>query len=393
MRGLSAPRRYLAVTPNNQNAADAPLQDSLGLVRILTDQRLFTQARAECRRLVQERPQSAEAHAAMGDVCSAEGAWTEAVQWYEQALDLGFDPAVMEKLAAARGRATRGTTTPPTAVAPLAPELPPSERRLARQGLVGIVVAGVVLLSMLALLVMIMVGRESPDELREAERIAAPAQTELPAQPSGTPPPSGQPPSAGGPGSGAALPQAGPRQPPQAPVSYTGGQPVRSPQAPDQNPSYVPADTVASAQEKAILRQMYMERFREGTSVGQRSSLAFDQRSGFAILTLTAPQMRDLERLEVEILTTSFRAAVSAMRSDVSLQSIVVRVISRVPNDLGEPEDTVIFRGSTSRDALRYWLGASEQPSLAQLKTMIFPDAWWDQAALDRYVRAQPEGE
>lgn len=359
-------------------------EDALSQVLALVAQNRYAEARALCHQVLRERPTSAEAHAAMGDVAAAEGAWTEAVQWYELALDLGFDPQVMEKLAAARSRGVRRAPEPPPVAqtAPPIPLPPPVAQREPTRYRAGLIAAGAVALLLVMALVMNLTQRSGP---RPSDLNQTP-----PPAPSVSQPPMVAPSTQTGPAGVTAVVPAAPPVQPQAPaVRYTGAPPVGGPRPSPRTSTYYQAGPLTTTREQQIQKRMHLERWHEGTSLSQNISLAMDSYSGLAILTLQAPRTTDLQQLEVDVLTGAFRAALSAMRNDATLNTLIIRCVTSLPNEGGEYEDTVVFRATATRDAMKYWLGTSARPSLDQARNLIFSDIWWDRAALQRYIRLQ----
>jgi len=375
------------------------LAAELAEVRMLSDRGRYNEARSLAQKLLDEHPSDADVHTAMGDVCSAEGMWNEAVRWYSASLELEFDPKVMEFLAAARARAVQSGVAPEQA-----PTVAMAERKATpeeadeRRRVVPLAIAGV-LLATLLLFFSIRWATTAPRDAGAAPEQSAPPAAPGIGQGSSAWAPTG--PTSYGAASSTAAAQASPatvypttvtpgvssEQRPGRPVRYTGQPPLtqRTPVA------KTVGDDAASitGRDKRIVKQMHIEKFHEGTSVPDRAAATVDPYSGLAIITIRAPQTADSRRLEYEVVQAAFKAAMSAMKVDGSVRAIVVRCVTQIVNEQGIEEDVILFRGAFNRDNLKYWLGSTGRPSYQQISTSIITEAWWDEDAVSRYLGAQ----
>jgi hypothetical protein len=377
--------------------------DELANAQMLSDRGSFGEARQTCQLLLRDYPSSADAHAAMGDTYATEGRWSDAIKWYELALELDFDPGVMEKLASARGHAIRsgsGAVAGPQVAVPRreAPVVEDDDRGRKRQ-LVGLVALGVILVTVIAFLVF-RPGQGQPETDQPGPERAS-------AQPSSSSPLAAQglrggpamagaaaaQPASGTPGSGAAAPPAGET----AGTRYTGQPPVSSGPAkrprPDQ--TEVPIAELYSGIEQHVLGQMQLSKWREGTSMSNNVSLALDDLTGSGIMTVRAPRTTDPDRLERDVLTSAYRASAAALRADSSLREMVVRCVVRLPNEQGEDENYVVFRCKATRESLGQWIAGDPMPTIERLRSGLLGQVWWDRETLKRYIegrRAASEG-
>lgn len=371
-------------------AGDGIVVDELANVKIMSERGEHARARALCQALVRDNPHNADVHAAMGEVCAADGSWAEAVKWYESALQLDFDPMVMERLAAARGQSIRagtgGAAGPSVSVPRMAPATPEAEEAgWTRQHIVGVVVAGVVLLSVLAYLVIRSLGH--PTEVAETR---GPAPTEA-APPGGFL--GGAPPTASAPTGTVATTAAAPAATPPV-AKYTGAPPVppgSEPTGQEQTWTTPSPAEIYSRAEQHVLAQMVVEKWREGTSVLPQASVALDDYAGTGIITIRAPLTDDISRFEFDVLAAAYRAAVAAMRADPSLREVVVRCLVRMRSDEGGEENLVVFRARATRESLGHLAGGTEQPTVESLRGGVFASIWWDKETLQKYLQGRAE--
>jgi hypothetical protein len=350
------------------------------MVQMLIERGEHQEARALCQRLLGERPQSAAVRAAMGDVAGAAGNWNEAVEWYERALELDFDATVMEKLAAARSRVIhsgRGPVTGPSvAVAP--PRPAPIERRESpwRRHAPLLIVAAVLAVALLLLFARTVTGVKGVRETAGPASEARHQQAQTPTAPAPVPP--ADIPPAPTPGARAQITG----QAVQTPARYTGEVPPRSLTGPTHQ--LQPATPIISTQDLRILTRMQMEKWRDGTPLTRRASVAYDSYSGVGILTLHAPSGVDLRGIQEDILQAAYRAALRSMRGDSNLRTMVVRCVATVPVPGGDEMEAVVFRATASRDRFARWLPAevTATPTLEQIAREILSDVWWDTETL-----------
>lgn len=368
----------------------ADLGDQIAQVQMLTEGGMHGEARTLCQELVRLHPDSGPAHAAMGDVHAAEGTWNEAVDWYELALNLSFDSTVMEKLAAARSRAIRaGGPSPSPGILP--PEPLAAEEPRSSQQVVGLVIAGVLLVSMLAFFfVRSATQRDEGD--RAADAHVGPAQPPPgPEQPPGAgyaSPPRSQP--TAGATSGATLESASPSLASQPTARYSGQSSSARPGSGQSQPSR--STVLASSHDQQVLNTMHHLRRNPGSSSRSAvASLALDDYSGLGILSIRASLTSNLAQLEQNLMLKACQSAISAMRADPKLNSLIVRGIAEVPNDKGKAEDVVIFRATATREALKDWIERNQAPAAHQVSGLL-TDVWWDQQALARYLRSRGRG-
>ena len=371
---------------------DRRLADELANIRMMADRGNFEQARNLCRTLLGDSPDDPDLHAAMGDVFGTEGRWADAIKWYELALELDFDPTVMERLAAARGHSIRNGTAAaagPQVAVPRRPQ--PVEQGDAgrRRQAVALVALGVILLSAIGFLIF-RPGKASPGDEGGASGGPTARAGAAPTTVGGyglsnpaTPTAPGQTLA----GTGLSAPPAGEA----SEARYTGHPPVSSGAAPAPagGSDDVPVAELYSRIEQHVLGRMKLDKWREGTGVSPSVSLALDDLAGIGILTIRAPRTGDADRLEQEVLLSAFRAAVSAMRADNSLRELTVRCVVRIPGEAGADDNTVIFRTRATRDSLGRWLGVSQLPTAEQIRQGVLGEIWWDRDALLHYLQAR----
>lgn len=363
------------MTRSDGPSEDTQFQDRVAEVQMLAQRGQHEQAGELCRALIRERPDSGPAHAAMGDVCAAGGRWNDAIDWYEQALNLSFDPAVMEKLAAARSRALRSRPDEAQAgVAPAAGDAAEGERGLSPQ-VAGLVIIGILLVTMLVFF--IARGMSRPADTTPA----APVRTE--ARPPGPPIPT---PSAS-PESASAVVSTAPPHLPETAAQQPAPTPTPRPQRTTRQERPVPTTEVVSAREQRILDKVHFVRLESAGGARLPAAMALDDYSGVGILTFRIPLREDLTGVEQELLTAAFRAALAAMRADTALKTLVVRYLARTPGEVEDEEDAVIFRATALRDRLQPWMDRADIPDMQQLRTAVLTDVWLNQAALERHAQ------
>jgi hypothetical protein len=378
------------VSPDRPSAGQRPLDDELAMIAMMTGRGDLAAARALCHRLLEDAPHEARLLAAMGDISVADGAWVDAVDWYERALEADFDPTVMQRLAGARSRSLHPGAAPSTASATPAAPVAPSTRAPAgpavaggsqargqardRQ-IIGIVIAVVVIMSLTTVFLV-----RSANRRPERPRSATTPQAAVPAaaQPSraAAPQPSGAPATPAVP---AATPADG-----AAPVRHTG-------QAPRPAEAPLPPAVITTSREHQLLRRMHMEKWGEGTRVSGTASMASDPYTGQSIITIHAPRTAEVWQFEADILTATYRIALSALRNDQDLQTVVVRCVGTVAGEDGQEEEVPVFRAAVPRARVVEWLQRSDMPSFEQMNQGIFEGVWWDKNAearcLDRQSR------
>lgn len=368
---------------SSEREASTRSDDELAMVRMLAERGEHDEARALCQRLLEDRPQSAAVRAAMGDVAGAEGNWNEAVQWYERALELDFDALVMEKLAGARSRAIhsgQGPTAGPT-IAMSESRPAPAARTTEntwRKNAPLLIVAAVLLV------VLILVIGRAVTGAREARQVAATAPavrqrggptaaTEPATPPADIPPPAA---------AGARAQLTGKAV--QTPARYTGQVPPRS--TGGEGYELRPATPTISTQDLRIMMHMQMEKWRDGSPLTRRASMAFDSYSGVGILTLHAPSGVDIKGIQEDIIIASYRAALRSMKADADMRTLVVRCVATVPGPQGEDMDAVVFRATATRDRIARWLrpDATTMPPPERIAREILADVWWDTETLSK---------
>lgn len=368
------------MTNSRGSSEDGRFQDSIAEVQMLAQRGQHQEASELCQALIRERPDSGPAHAAMGDVCAAEGRWNDAVDWYEQALNLSFDPAVMEKLAAARSRALRsGAPEAQPGPAPAPARAAEGERGVSPQ-VVGLVVIGVLLITLLAFFLSRGLSRPSETTTVEPSRVEArPVAPGPPPAPVPTPGPSAEYPPAVVSSAPTPLPQTTRQQPAATPT----------PRRPPRQARLTPTTEAVSSREQRVLDQVHFVRLEAAGSARLPAAMALDDYSGVGILTFRIPLPDNLAGLEQEITIAAFRAALAAMRADAALNTLVVRYIARTPGELEDEEDAVIFRATALRDRLQPWMDRTDIPDFQQLRTNVLTDVWLNQAALERHAQSR----
>lgn len=344
-----------------------------------------------CESLVEEYPEDGHIWAALGDAYAGCGDWVKAVDFYERALDLSFDPAVMERLAAARRHAIRGDQAAPVTPRPAAP-VPAARKTGPSTGVLIAVILGIALVPILSILLVRASGGGGgePDYASSAEDVSMPATADgvaAPLQPTqpATPGPAG---AAPGPPASAALPTAGAPQY-RAPV---GGASTPSTLTRTTAPrSSRPPAAMASDVDRKIMGQLRLERAGAGGLSSRATAMAFDEYAGLGILTLATPSASDPNRLEAELLAAAFYAAANSMRTEPGLRSLIVRALCRVPDDSGRDQDVMVFRAGVTRARLEKWLTGATVPTPQQVRSEILQDIWWDQQAVARMMQPRPE--
>ncbi len=384
-------------SPENQS-----LEIALAEARALVDQQDYDGALAMCHRLIEEYPESGDARSIMGDAYAGDAQWNEAVSWYERALDLNFDPSVMERLATARGNAIRAGTASSAApqIALPRPRAPEPERSTAPQFVVGAVVAGVLLIPILAFILIRAVNApdadESPPATQRGEEFAEDIYPE-PQAGGATPqaPASPQAPATGssaggyaGTGGSALTPSTTPQ--PTAPLTGAADRPrTTTPQGGRSTRGTAQRGVAVSTRDQHIMGRLQLHRVGAGRSGVRATALALDDFSGAGILTISAPATTNLSRLENDLLLAAFYAGASAMRTDTGVNALIVRCITAIPNARGQMEDLVIFRTDISRAKLAPWLKSGRMPTMQQIQGEILQNIWWDKQALARYLQQQ----
>jgi tetratricopeptide (TPR) repeat protein len=110
----------------------------------------FDSAVGLCESIVERYPESGAAWAVLGDAYAGTGDWPKAVDFYERALDLNFDRAVMERLAAARRHAIRGDEVPVVAPPIVAPA--PARKAWTPTWVIVAVILGILMIPILGIL-------------------------------------------------------------------------------------------------------------------------------------------------------------------------------------------------------------------------------------------------
>lgn len=367
------------MTHTDRSSEDIRFQDSIAQARMLAERGQHEQAMELCRELIRERPDSGPAHAAMGDVCAADSRWHEAIDWYEQALNLSFDPQVMERLAAARSRAIRSGPDDAQASAATAPPGAARDERGLSPQIVGLVVIGVLMVTLLAFFMAR--GLSRPPDVTTAA--VDPSRVQVRPPPPGPPPapaPTPTQPQAVVPSAPTPRPTATPR--PTTPTPRPTARPDRTP----------PTAEPISTREQRILDQVHFVRLQATGATRLPAAMALDDYSGVGILTFRIYLPDSLAGLQQELALAAFRAAAAAMRTDPGLKTLVVRYVARVPGEDGEEEDeehVTIFRATALRDRLQPWIDRAETPDAEQLRTEVLTDVWLNQAALERHVRSR----
>lgn len=349
-----------------------------------------------CADLIAAYPESGEALALMGDAYAVQHDWNLAIEYYEQALDRSFNPDVMERLAAAR-RASIRVSSPDTAAPSMrvtAPGRPAGGvRAKASPYLVAAVVIGVLLIPLLAAALLRTTSDSGDDEMAgdtpASARQALPAgdaagsetYIDQPVRPAAPEPAPGPAAASGGSqaiGTAAARPQTA------APSQQTAPQVPSYPRQTGRQRGGERA--VASAREKKIMGQLELHRAGAGQSAARATALALDDYSGTGILTIAIPPTVDMNRLQSDVLLAAFSAAAGTARTDRGVKALIVRCLSRLPDEQGQLDDVMVFRAAVTADAVRPWVEQNRTPSIQQIANEIFRDVWWDQQALARYI-------
>ncbi len=363
--------------------------DELAMVRMMIERQDYAGARRLARRLLNDRPDNAAVRAVLGDLSAAQGQWTEAVNWYEQSLEMEFDATMMEKLAAARARAIETGTGPESG-----PEIPlvvsrptvsATTSRERRQRGMLFLMGGIVLAGALFYLLAVAFGPRSQGGAEPAPVGVAQPTAASAAAPRSVAPKAGIAP-AGEPRAGTAPAPGGLGTPP--PVRYTGRpQSATGAQAPSEN---LPAATILTAEEHRVLARMYMERWRDGSPLTRKASLSIDTYSGVGIMTLRPPASSSVADLEQDVLRSAFRAALRTMRTESAMRTLVIRCASPVSADSGGDEDVVFFRATATRERLQPWLtnNARTEPTADEIRAGVLADLWWDRNTMRRYLQS-----
>ena len=83
------------------------------------------------------------------------------------------------------------------------------------------------------------------------------------------------------------------------------------------------------------------------------------------------------------------QAAAAALKADANLRELVVRCVSRIPDEQGGEENVIIFRARVSRESLQKWSGQGTMPTIEELRGGVLGEIWWDQDALSRHVKTE----
>lgn len=351
-------------------------------IRALIQRGDLASAHALTQHLIAEFPNRTDLSVLMADIQVASGNTAEAIRWYENALELDFDPGLMERLAALRSGMSQNPPLeePPTGPVPLITSTP--RHRPERQQAIALVVLGVLVLSLSIILIWSAVtGSRINKRVKPAEKSATLPQTEqiptLPAVVTN--------------GTTALNSPMAPQILPEPLSQYT-GQPL-----PPNQPPAIPQATAkprvpTTATETRVLKQMKLEKVTEGTSSSSEASYASDSWTGGGLLTLSAPRVATFAQLEIEVLTLVYRTALAAMRSDTQLQNLVIRVVAQDYETGAEGEDAILFRATCTRASVANWLNQDEKPTWEQLKNSFITSFWWDEAATSRFLQYHQTG-
>ncbi len=375
-----------------ETRSHATLEQEIGQAQAFIRSSQFESAIGLSESLVERYPESGAAWATLGDAYAGSGDWPKAVDFYERALDLSFDRAVMERLAAARRHAIRGDE----AVPPAPPIVAPAAPRKARTPpwAIAAVIVGILLIPLLGVLLVRAAdgGAQEPDYAPTATDAGVATDVvdvSAPVAPGPVTPSSAIAPAPQG---SAAMPTASAPQY-RSPVGGTSATPpVQRPQGrrTERAPSAVASDV-----DQRIMSTLHLERAGAGGLSAKATAMAFDEYAGLGILTISMPSTSDLARLENELLIAAFYAGANAMRTERGLNTLIVRALARVPDDSGREQDIMVFRASVTRPRIERWLSASMLPSPQQIRGEILQDIWWDQQSIARMVqaRSRQEGE
>lgn len=372
---------------SEETRSHATLEQEIAQAQTFIRASQFDSAVGLCESIVERYPESGAAWAVLGDAYAGTGDWPKAVDFYERALDLNFDRAVMERLAAARRHAIRGDEAPVVSPPIVAPA--PARKAWTPTWVIVAVILGILMIPILGLL---LVRAANGGGAQELEYTPTATDAEVATQAEGVsapvaPGPAGPLPDTTRPHLGsAAVPTAsGPQY--RSPVGGSSANPpVQRPQGQRVQRA---SSAVASDVDRRIMSQLHLERAGAGGLSAKATAMAFDEYAGLGILTISMPPTSDLGRLENELLIAAFYAGVNAMRTEQGLGTLIVRALARVPDDSGREQDVMVFRASITRPNIEPWLSAQTLPSAQQIAGQILQDIWWDHQAIARMVQAR----
>ncbi len=342
------------------------LEEELTEIELLCEQRNYSRAQTIAQQLLRAHPTSARVHEAMGDVAAGRGDHAEAVQWYELALQLGFNQRVMDKVSEQRRRLEQSQPSPEAE--DVTEEMWPQPH----YKLIAAIAGGVVLLAFVAFLIFAIKGNKpSGTETGPARPRAVATRSTRDGQATRQPEPAAS----------AAQPS---RATASAPArrSYGRHSPISAPPQPQQQnlpPVHLTREIGAplTDQDRRLLKAVGSLTWPGGTNLSGDVNAMVDPFTAYAFITIKLPPSLKASVQFATAINMSYRVAVAAMRQDTSIRSLTVRVI--VPVTTGDTETVLtVFRGNTNRTTLERYLDTDAMPSTKDIWHEVFATTWWN---------------
>ncbi len=343
------------------------LEEELTEVELLCEQRNYSRAQTIAQRLLRAHPTSARVHEVMADVAAARGGHAEAVQWYELALQLGFDQRVMDKVSEQR-RLLEQSQREASETEDMSEEGEPQRH----YKLIAAIAGGVILLAFVVFLIFVIKGNQPSEiEAGPSRPRAVATRSTRDGQASRQPAPSE-----------AAAPPS--RATASAPARRSGGRhsPISAPQQPQRQnlpPVHLTREIGAplTDQDRRLLKAIGSLTWPGGRNLSGDVNAMVDPFTGYAFITIELPASLKQSVQFATAINMSYRVAVAAMRQNTSIRSLTVRVI--VPVTTGDTETVLtVFRGNADRATLDRYLDTDAMPSTRDIWRKVFATTWWN---------------
>ena len=341
-------------------------------VRGLLEQRNLSLAADRCGRLLQDYPDDSTAHALMGDIFAARQLWSEAVEWYTLAENLGGGGEVSRLRAAA-------AMIPRAEAAPEAPAVVPDLHRQRTRVLAIFGAAGAVaLIAVIIALVAFSTGGPS-----SAGRPTRASQPSVAVPGAGLPTP--QPAPSGGTGGIATLPPATAPPVTTAPTPpAAGGSSGAAPLAP---PSSRPPviitrrmDVPATDEDFLIAKAVSTLNWPDGTSMSGDVSVMMDPYQAYCMVTFRIPDTLRGGNLQDTVVAQAYKVILAVFAADAAASYVTVRAIASISTAPRQRTALQAFRANLSREAMAAWRKTISNPTPKQLLEQVLAQVWWNPA-------------
>ncbi len=343
--------------------ASETLTQRLAQVHQMIQAGRYEGASSTCDELIERYPDSAEAHAAQGDVCGARQMWARAAEWYELALQLGAGNDVRRRLERARQHlesAVGETTNGP-------PQFPVQRQRTRLWWIFG--GAGAAILLAIAIVLIALLSPPTPGTSRSQQKSRP-----YPAPPIPEPPVPSTSPVVHTPLSPPLPTRPQPRPTTPSPSS------AAAPQAAPHAPVIITRQMIGPVSDRDyhIARTLGSLTWPDGTPLSDAVAVMMEPYTGYAMITFEIPQVLEGEELFEAVVRQSYSLAATALRTDAGIHWLTIRALATITTPDKEERTVVAYRANTRRGTLEYWMKLREEPTAEQLWEEVFATSWWN---------------